>query len=78
MSFNFAERLLNELTRDELNKLTRDEWKRVSYLIKKAQKLYDTNKDSEARKTLESAVVVLKAHGEYSAANKVQYYIRFT
>ncbi|MBR1884478.1 MAG: hypothetical protein IJ809_06095 [Clostridia bacterium] len=59
------------------NKLTGSEWSMVSYYISKAQEYYDNEKYSDARNSLEDAVAVAKANGEYNAANKIQYYTRF-
>jgi len=49
----------------------------VAYYIGKAQSLYNSGNDSEARECLESAVDLLRAAGEDWAANKVEYYERF-
>ena len=69
MKFDFA--------RELYNKLSPDEWSLCSRYIEKAQGYYDQDRDSEARECLLDAIAVFKANGEYSAANKIEYYLRF-
>lgn len=58
-------------------KLTWDEYSMVSYYIEKATEAYKAERYSVAREALEDAVAIAKSKGEYNAANKIQYYIRF-
>lgn len=58
-------------------KLTSSEYAKVAYYIEKASEAYDEDRDSTARSALEDAVAILKADGEYNAAYKVEYYLRF-
>ena len=53
------------------------EVKYVSYYIGKAQSLYNSGNDSEARDCLEKAADLLRAADESWAAEKVEYYTRF-
>jgi len=66
---NFARELERKLTGSEYNK--------VAYYIEKASQAYEEDRDDIARSSLEDAVAILKADGEYSAASKVEYYLRF-
>ena len=65
------------IARELERKLTGEEYNLVSYYIEKASEAYDDERYSVARSSLEDAVAVLKSKGEYNAAGKVQYYIRF-
>lgn len=53
------------------------EVKYVAYYISKAQELYNSDKDYEAREALENAAALLRQAGEEWAAQKVEYYLRF-
>lgn len=66
---NFAKELERKLTGREYNM--------VAYYIEKATDAYLNDRDSVAREALKDAVAVLLAAGEYSAASKVEYYLRF-
>lgn len=59
------------------NKLTSYEWSLCASYVKKAQEYYDADKDPAARSALQDAVAVCEAAGEYNAANKISYYLRF-
>ena len=59
------------------NKLTSSEWSLVSYYINKADDLGNAGKDSDAREALLDAIAVASSKGEYNAAGKIQYYLRF-
>lgn len=59
------------------NKLTSSEWQLVSYYINKADSLGKDDNDSKAREALQDAVAVAKANGEFNAAYKIEYYLRF-
>ena len=58
-------------------KLTGAEYALVSYYIEKATDAYKDERYSVARSALEDAIAVAAAKGEYNAAGKIQYYLRF-
>ena len=58
-------------------KLSGSEFSLVSYYIYKASEAYDAERYSVAREALLDAIAVAKAEGEYNAAGKIQYYLRF-
>lgn len=70
-------RMYQGLASELYSKLTSDEWNLVSYYIKKADELGEVGKESRARDELQNAVDVAKAQGEYNAAGKIEYYLRF-
>ena len=63
--------------RELYNKLTASEWSLCGRYVDKAQEYYDSERYSEARESLLDAIAVCSSAGEYNAAGKIQYYLRF-
>ncbi len=71
------------------NKLSGDEWSLVSYHINKADSLGDeansssvskeeaSRLEARARECIQDAVAIARSNGEYNAADKIAYYLRF-
>ena len=58
-------------------KLTGSEFNLVAYYIYKASDAYDDERYTQARESLLDAIAVAQQNGEYNAAGKIQYYLRF-
>lgn len=58
-------------------KLTSAQYEMVASQVEKASKFFDDGFLEETRKALKKAVKIAKARGEYSAAQKIEYYLRF-
>jgi len=69
--------LFMNISKELERKLTSSEYDKVAYYIEKASQAYEEERYSTAKSSLEDAVAILKADGEYNAASKVSYYLRF-